>query len=72
MQKDIPRINKSLFSQLLAIDGGSQDGTIEYLKNNGFEVVVQEKSIVFFKNIFLDKNLLMPTDMDWNIVRMNT
>ena len=46
-KKIVPRIDKSLFSQLLVIDGGSQDGTIEYLKNNGFEVVIQEKSIVF-------------------------
>ena len=60
----------SLFSQLLVIDGGSQDGTIEYLKNNGFEVVIQE-NIVFLKNIFSDKNLLMLTDMGWNTVKMN-
>ena len=70
-KKIVPRIDKSLFSQLLVIDGGSQDGTIEYLKNNGFEVVIQEKKYSFLKNIFSDKNLLMLTDMDWNTVKMN-
>ena len=39
----IPRIDKKLFSQLLAIDGGSTDGTIKFLEQNGFEVVIQNK-----------------------------
>ena len=29
----IPRIDKTLFDELLAIDGGSDDGTIEYLES---------------------------------------
>ena len=42
-KKIVPRIDKAYFHSFLVIDGGSQDGTIEYLKNNGFEVVIQEK-----------------------------
>lgn len=39
----IPRIDKSLFSELICIDGGSTDGTIEYLRGEGFKVIVQDK-----------------------------
>ena len=39
----IPRINKSLFNELICIDGGSNDGTIEYLRAEGFSVTVQDK-----------------------------
>ena len=39
----IPRIDKSLFDELICIDGGSTDGTIEYLKKEGFKVIVQDK-----------------------------
>lgn len=54
----IPRIDKSLFSQLLVIDGGSQDGTIEYLKSHGFEVVKQEKKYSFFKKYFFRQKIV--------------
>ena len=36
----IPRIDKSIFSELICIDGGSTDGTIEYLRDEGFKVIV--------------------------------
>jgi glycosyltransferase involved in cell wall biosynthesis len=39
----IPRIDKSLFNELICIDGGSIDGTIEYLEKEGFKVIVQDK-----------------------------
>ena len=41
----IPRIDKSLFKELICIDGGSDDGTIEYLEKEGFKVIVQDKNI---------------------------
>lgn len=40
---DIPLIDKTKFEQLYCIDGGSKDGTVEYLKNQGFEVYPQTK-----------------------------
>lgn len=54
----IPRINKHLFSQLLVIDGGSTDGTIEFLKDNGFEVIVQKEKYSFFQDYFYRQKLV--------------
>lgn len=45
----IPRIDKSLFKELISIDGGSTDGTIEYLRNEGFKVIVQDKKYSKFR-----------------------
>ncbi len=39
----MPQIDRTLFDQILVIDGGSKDGTIEWCKNAGFEVFVQQK-----------------------------
>ena len=38
---DIPNIDRELFSRVFAIDGGSTDGTIEYLKSNNIVVKMQ-------------------------------
>lgn len=38
---DIPLLDKSKFDQLYCIDGGSTDGTVEYLQEQGFEVYKQ-------------------------------
>ncbi len=54
----IPRINKNLFSQLIAVDGGSTDGTIEYLRNNGFKVIVQDKNYSFIENFIFRQKLV--------------
>ncbi len=40
---DIPLIDRSRFDQLLCIDGGSTDGTAEYLEKNGIKVYRQTK-----------------------------
>ena len=38
---DVPAIDFSQFDQVYAVDGGSKDGTIEYLKENGVAVYIQ-------------------------------
>jgi len=38
----MPRIKKEWYDQLIIIDGGSTDGTIEYAKENGYFVYVQK------------------------------
>lgn len=39
----MPQVETSLFDQILVIDGGSTDGTIDWCKNQGYEVYVQKK-----------------------------
>ena len=39
----MPQIKKEWYDQLLVIDGGSSDGSIEWCKENGYEVYVQKK-----------------------------
>lgn len=39
----MPQVDTSLFDQVLFIDGGSSDGTIEWAKEQGYEVYVQQK-----------------------------
>ena len=41
---DIPKIPFEIFDQVYSIDGGSTDGTIEYLEQNNIEVINQTKS----------------------------
>ena len=38
----MPQVDTQLFDQVLIIDGGSKDGTIEWCKQQGYEVFVQK------------------------------
>lgn len=42
MQVTMPKIKKEWYDQLIVIDGGSTDGTIEYARKNGYFVYVQK------------------------------
>jgi glycosyltransferase involved in cell wall biosynthesis len=39
----MPRVDKSLFEQIILLDGGSTDGSAQWAKDNGYEVYVQKK-----------------------------
>jgi glycosyltransferase involved in cell wall biosynthesis len=39
----LPQIDRSWFDQILVLDGGSRDGTIEWCRESGYEVYVQKK-----------------------------
>ncbi len=40
---DIPQIDRTKFDQIYCIDGGSTDGTAEYLREQGIEVIKQSQ-----------------------------
>jgi len=43
MKAIMPKIKPEWYDQLLIIDGQSTDGTIEYVKQQGYELVIQQK-----------------------------
>ncbi len=43
MRVIMPQIQPGWVDQILVLDGGSTDGTIEYAREHGYDVVIQEK-----------------------------
>jgi len=43
MKSIMPRVKKEWCDQILIVDGKSTDGTIEYARKQGYEVVIQQK-----------------------------
>lgn len=43
MRVIMPQISRDWVDQILVVDGGSTDGTIEYAQENGYEVYVQKE-----------------------------
>jgi glycosyltransferase involved in cell wall biosynthesis len=44
----LPRIDRTLCQQILILDGGSSDGTIEWCRDNGYDVHVQSRPGIRF------------------------
>lgn len=40
----MPRIRPKWYDQLIILDGGSTDGTVEYLKSSGYEIYFQKEA----------------------------
>ena len=43
VKKIVPKINKEWVDEILFVDGGSNDGTIEEARKMGFKVIIQKK-----------------------------
>ena len=37
----LPKIDQKLVNEILVVDGGSTDGTIEHVKKLGFKIIIQ-------------------------------
>lgn len=43
MKQVMPKVEKSWYDQLIILDGGSSDGTVEYAKGQGYFVYIQKR-----------------------------
>lgn len=43
LQLVVPALDRSLFAQILVVDGGSSDGTLEYARDQGLEIFEQDR-----------------------------
>ncbi|OGX10107.1 MAG: hypothetical protein A2Y06_03015 [Omnitrophica WOR_2 bacterium GWA2_37_7] len=43
MKTVMPKVNRDWAHQILVVDGQSTDGTVEYAKEQGYDVVIQQK-----------------------------
>ena len=39
----LPQIESSWYDQLLIVDGGSTDGTIEWCQKNNYDILIQKR-----------------------------
>jgi glycosyltransferase involved in cell wall biosynthesis len=51
MEQIMPKVDRSLFSQILVSDGNSKDGTAEYARSLGYDVHVQRQRGIRFAYI---------------------
>eukprot|EP00828_Plagiopyla_frontata_P006252 TRINITY_DN12699_c0_g2_i1.p1 TRINITY_DN12699_c0_g2~~TRINITY_DN12699_c0_g2_i1.p1 ORF type:complete len:113 (+),score=22.78 TRINITY_DN12699_c0_g2_i1:3-341(+) len=47
-KKDVPLIPRECFDEIYAVDGGSTDGTVEYLESQSIKVFPQSKSCLLY------------------------
>jgi len=43
MKAIMPQVDRSWVDQIIVVDGGSKDGTIEWARDNGYEVYIQKQ-----------------------------
>lgn len=57
----LPQIDRAWVDQILVIDGGSTDGTIEWARDNGYDVHVQKKKGI--RNAYLETLSMLEGDI---------
>lgn len=68
MRHMLPRIDRSLFDEILVVDGHSTDGTVEYCREQGLKVLFQPNKVLFdaeehgFRNTTSDVVLIFSPD----------
>ena len=66
----LPQIDPSWVDQILVIDGGSTDGTIEWVRDNGYNVYIQKRSGIryaYFETLdLLDGDIIVTISPDGN------
>lgn len=61
MKEIMPKIKKGWVGQIIIIDGGSTDGTIEYAKENGYFLHIQKKKGI--RNAYMEILEYVSTDV---------
>jgi glycosyltransferase involved in cell wall biosynthesis len=72
MKQIMPRIKKEWFDQLLIVDGGSTDGTVEYCREKGYSVVSQKRKGLRYAYIdalpYIEGDILITFSPDGNSI----
>lgn len=72
MKQIMPKIKKEWYDQLIIVDGGSCDGTIEYARENGYHVLTQKKKGIRYAYIealeFIKGDIVITFSPDGNSI----
>ena len=72
MRVILPRIKKEWYQQLIIVDGGSTDGTVEYAREHGYQLIIQKSKGVrgAYREAFphIRSDIVIPFSPDGNCI----